>query len=82
MITIQRGVVVTLPDNVPVPPGAIVVEPPADFFKDRSAYRIEGDHLVRLTAEEIEQRRSRRPGPRLTEEDIRRLKEALDAGRI
>jgi len=80
VVTIQNGIVVTLPDDVPVPPGAIVVEPPPAFFDDPSAYRVEGDRLVRLA--DGENVRLQRRATRLSRDDIRRLKEALDAGKL
>jgi hypothetical protein len=76
MWIIQNGTLIGIPDDVPMPPGSVEVEPPEGFWEAPEAYRIEGETIVKRPAPKG------KPSPALTPEDIARLKKALDQGDI
>jgi hypothetical protein len=77
MWVVKHDVVVELPDHLPVPDGSEQVEVPEDFFEQPETYEIADRRLRRRTDVEP------RPAvPKLTPEEIERLKRALEEGRI
>jgi hypothetical protein len=77
MWVIQNGALLSLPDDAPLPPNSVKIELPGDFKQNPSSYRIEKSALIRVTAPE-----PRTPSPRLTPEEIVKIKKAIERGAI
>jgi hypothetical protein len=82
MWLIQNGTVVRVPDDAPRPPGAVVVEPPADFLTAPHTYRIGKRTLTRRTEAELAAQQQQMAAATLTPEEVRALKQALASGRL
>ena len=78
MWIIQNDTLLSLPDDAPLPPHSVKVELPADFKQNPSLYRIEKSAFIRGKAPKS----PRSPSPRLTPEEILKLKKAIERGEI
>ena len=82
MFVIQNGRVVVLPDDAPVPPGSLAVEVPDDFAAQPYRYVVEGDRLVPRPEEEVAALERPTEIVKLTDEEIRIVKQAIAEGRL
>ena len=78
MWLIQNDTLLSLPDDALLPPNSVKVELPGDFKQNPSSYRIEKSALIRVTGPEP----PRAPSPRLTPEEIVKVKKAIERGAI
>ena len=76
MWVIQNDALLSLPDDAPLPPNSLKVELPGDFKQNPSSYRIEKSAFIRVTAPELPR------APRLTAEEIVKIKKAIERGAI
>jgi hypothetical protein len=76
MWVIQNDTLLSLPDDAPLPPSSLKVELPGDFKQSPSSYRIEKSAFIRVPAPESPR------APRLTAEDIAKIKKAIERGVI
>lgn len=76
MWIIQNETLLSIPDDAPLPPNSVKVDPPADFKQNPLSYRIKGAGFIRSTSSLPE------PSPRLTPEEILTLKRAIERGDI
>jgi hypothetical protein len=76
MWIIQNETLLSIPDDAPLPPQSVKVDVPEDFRQNRTLYRIKGSGLIRSKAAEA---RGDTP-PRLTQDDIARIKKAIERG--
>lgn len=79
MWVIQGEVMVSLPDGSPLPPGAIPVEPPAEFADDPRRFAVRDGKLV---AAEPAKAVQKKPKLELTQAEIAKLKAAIKAGKL
>ncbi len=82
MWVVQRGNLFRLPDGAPLPPGAVTVELPQDFFTSRQLYKVEGASVVKRSDEETREIEKRLEEATLTRDDIARIKRAIADGRL
>ena len=78
MWVIQNDTLLSLPDDAPLPPNSVKVDLPTDFKQNPSLYRIEKSAFVRAARTEPPPA----PSPRLTPEEIVKLKKAIERGDI
>ena len=76
MWIIQNETLLSIPDDAPLPPNSVKVEPPADFKQNPLSYRIKGSGFIRSKAPPPE------PSPQLTPEEIIKIKKAIKRGEI
>lgn len=82
MWIIQDQYLVRVPDDVQVPPGSVPVELPDDFLEQPEAYKIEGERIVKKNEKELKAVRQRSKAVALTQDDIVRIKRAIENGRL
>lgn len=80
MWLIQKDSLLRVADDTPIPPGTKKIRVPDDFEANPSHYRIADGRIVRRSAAELKARASARLT--LTQDDIRRIKEAIEKGII
>lgn len=76
MWMIQGESLVELPDDAPVPPGSVPVHVPRAVREGRHGFRIEKGRLV------VDDDAPERGVGRLSRDEVERLREALNDGRI
>ena len=77
MWIIQGNHLMSISDGARLPPGSTRVELPADFFRDPRRYKVEGGQLVMRSESELQSIKARST-PKLTPDDIRRIKQAIE----
>jgi len=82
MWVVHSGNLFRLPDDAPLPPGAVTVELPQDFFTSPELYKVEGAGLVKRSDEETRDLEKRLQEATLTGDDIARIKRAIADGRL
>ncbi len=70
----QNGVLMELPDDLPMPPNSRAVKVPEGFASNPQNFRFEKGKLVRAPQPKREQ------APRFTDEEIVQMKDALQRG--
>jgi hypothetical protein len=76
MWVIQGELLVRLPEGSAVPPGSIEVDPPEAFHADPRSFVVRDGKLERI------KRSKRNPRLTLSQEEIGRIKKAIEAGVI
>jgi hypothetical protein len=82
MHVIQNGLVLTLPDDAPLPPDSTQVTLPEELAGRPEAFAVKGDRIVRRPKREIASIARPAKAEGLTQEEIAVLKKAIADGRL
>jgi hypothetical protein len=81
MWVIQGKRLVRFPDDAPVPPGSVAVQPPKGFDEHPEDFEVKGDRLVARPRPKGE-KKARGEALKLSQDEIARVKKAIKEGRL
>ena len=82
MWIIQNKKLLRLPDDVPVPPGSLRVNPPDEYLLRPEDYTVTEKAIVKRSKAELKKRQSPQTVLKLTQEEITILRKAIKEGKL